>query len=278
MAFIPPNTSLQDLLERGVHFGHKSARWNPKMAPYIYKEHHGIHIIDLPKALSLMTVAMEALYNFVKEGSRVLFVGTKLQVRLAIKEAATRCGQYYINHRWLGGTLTNWRTISASIKKLRDLEEKIASPEFDSYTKKEQLRFNRELEKYELSLGGIKDMGGLPDVLFVIDTNKEMIAIKEARQLKIPIIAIIDTNSDPTGIDYPIPGNDDALRAIDFYCDMAARVVVAGLQEELAKKETPHKKSFNKFNKFIKFDKLDNSDNLSTEVPINVDPVIQVTI
>jgi small subunit ribosomal protein S2 len=236
MHFKQPDVTLQDLLERGVHFGHKSARWNPKMAPYIYKEHHGVHIIDLPQTLTCLARALEALYKTVLEGGRILFVGTKLPARDLIKEAALRCGQYYVNHRWLGGTLTNWHTISASLKKLREVESIIESPEFAAYTKKEQLGFRRSLDKFEQSLGGIKTMGGLPDMLFVLDTHKETIAVTEAKQLKIPIIAVIDTNSDPTGIDYPIPGNDDALRSIEFYCDIMARTVISGLQEELSQK------------------------------------------
>ncbi len=236
MSFVMPPVSLQDLLERGVHFGHKKARWNPKMAPYIYKDHYGVHIIDLPKTTTLLEKALRELYTCIKDGGRVLFVGTKLQARKAIKEAALRCGQYYVDHRWLGGTLTNWRTISASLKKLRDVEEKIASPEFSAYTKKEQLNFRRALDKYEQNLGGIRDMGGVPDLLFVIDINKEIIAVKEARHLGIPIIAVVDTNTDPTLVDFPIPGNDDALRAIEFYCDIAARTVILGLQEEFSQK------------------------------------------
>lgn len=235
MSFVLPTFSLKDLLERGVHFGHKRARWNPKMAPYIYKEHHGVHIIDLPKTITMMQQALNALYGCVKEGGRILFVGTKLQARSALQEAAQRCGQYYVNYRWLGGTLTNWKTVSESLKKLRDVEEKIDSPDFLSYTKKEQLDFNRSLEKYKKSLGGIRDMGGLPDMLFVIDINKEMVAVKEARHLNIPIVAIVDTNTDPSLVDYPIPGNDDALRAIEFYCDVMAKTVISGLQEEWAK-------------------------------------------
>lgn len=232
MSLTLPTFSVQDLLERGVHFGHKRARWNPKMAPYIFKEHHGVHIIDLPQTIERMQQAFQVLFDCVKEGGRILFVGTKVQARAAIKEAALRCGQYYVNHRWLGGTLTNWRTVSESLKKLREIEDKISSDEFSAYTKKEQLDFHRRLEKYKLALGGIRDMGGLPDMLFVLDINKEMVAVREARHLGIPIIAVVDTNTDPSLVTYPIPGNDDALRAIEYYCDGVARTIIAGLQAE----------------------------------------------
>lgn len=235
MSFVLPPVSLKDLLERGVHFGHKRARWNPKMAPYIYKEHYGVHIFDLPQTIQLLEVALREIYACVKEGGRLLMVGTKLQARQALREAATRCGQYYVDHRWLGGTLTNWRTVSASLKKLREVEERVESPEFEAYTKKEQLGFRRSLGKYEQSLGGIRDMGGIPDILFVIDINKEIIAVREANQLGIPIAAVVDTNTDPTLVTYPIPGNDDGLRAIEFYCDIVAKTVLLGLREELAK-------------------------------------------
>lgn len=236
MSFTVPTISLKELLDRGVHFGHKKARWNPKMAPYIYKEHHGVHIIDLPQTVMLLNKAMAVLHDNVKKGGRILFVGTKLQARKAIKESAIRCGQYYVDHRWLGGTLTNWKTISASLKHFREVEERVNSPEFSSYTKKEQLGFHRELGKCELALGGIRNMGGLPDMIFLIDANKESIVIKEARKLNIPTIAIMDTNTDPNLVTYPIPGNDDALRAIEFYCDVVAKTVLAGLQEEFDQK------------------------------------------
>lgn len=239
MTFSLPSISLKNLLECGVHFGHRSSRWNPKMSQYIYKKHHGVHIIDLPQTIALLNRALEAVYDTISKGGRVLFVGTKLQARKAIREAALRCGQYYVDHRWLGGTLTNWKTVSASLKKLRDLEEKVASPEFASYTKKEQLGFRRMLDKYEQSLGGIKNMGGLPDMLFVIDTNKEAIAVREAQQMEIPVMAIVDTNSTPDNIDYLVPGNDDALKAIEFYCDIVARTVISGIEEELSKGAKP---------------------------------------
>jgi small subunit ribosomal protein S2 len=236
MSFTVPAISLDDLLQRGVHFGHKRARWNPKMAPYIYKEHHGVHIIDLPQTVMLLNKAMIALHQCVKNGGRILFVGTKLQARKSIKESAIRCGQYYVDHRWLGGTLTNWKTISASLKHFREVEDRVNAPDFASYTKKEQLGFHRQLGKCELALGGIRNMGGLPDMIFLIDANKESIVVKEARKLKIPTIAIVDTNTDPNLVDYPIPGNDDALRAIEFYCDVVCKTVLSGLQEEFDQK------------------------------------------
>jgi len=241
MALNARELTLEELLYCGVHFGHKSARWNPKMKPYIHKVHHGVHIIDLRQTLLMLHKAMAALQHCVRTGGRVLFVGTKLQARAAIKEAATRCGQYYVNHRWLGGTLTNWKTISASLKHFRDTEEKVLSPDFASYTKKEQLVCRRSLEGYEANLGGIRNMGGLPDMLFVIDANKESIAVQEARKLGIPIIAIVDTNTDPTLIDYPIPGNDYASRAIQLYTTVVVEAVLSGLQEEFAKDQTPEK-------------------------------------
>jgi len=225
--------TVRQLLEAGVHFGHKTRRWNPKMARYIYGAHNGVHIIDLPKSMVCIDRAMSTLKEIVKEGGRVLFVGTKIQAREAIKEAAQRSGQYYVNHRWLGGTLTNWKTVSQSIHQLVLLREQTESPNFAEYTKKEQLRFHRQLQRLELNLGGIKDMGGLPDVLFVIDTNKEFIAVQEANRLKIPVIAVIDTNSKPDAIDYPIPGNDDAIKAVHLYCDLAAKAIIEGLQAEM---------------------------------------------
>lgn len=227
------SVSLRELLEAGAHFGHRTYRRNPKMIPHIFKVHEGVHIIDLPQTVSSMRVAMEALYEIVKNGGRVLFVGTKPQARDAIKGAAERSGQYYVNFRWLGGTLTNWKTVSQSIQRLTGLKKKMESPEFNGYTKKEKLGFQRELERLERMLGGIKDMGGLPDVLFVIDTVREAVAVAEAKRLGIPVIAIIDTNSDPKDATYPIFGNDDALRAIQLYCDFAAKAVIEGIQEEL---------------------------------------------
>lgn len=228
-----PTFTLRQLLESGAHFGHRTRRWNPKMKPYIYGERGGIHIMNLQDTAPLLYRALNAVKDVVSNGGRVLFVGTKRQASEKIKEAAQRCGQYYINHRWLGGTLTNWKTVSNSIKRLKELQAKIDSGEIKAFTKKEQLSFSREYDKLELSLGGIKDMGGVPDILFVIDTNKEAIAILEARKLGIPVVAIADSNSDPDGIDYIVPGNDDASRAIDLYCALVSGAVIGGLQVEM---------------------------------------------
>ena len=223
-----PAYNMRQLLEAGVHFGHQSHRWNPKMQPYIFGARNNIHILDLAQTVPLLHQALLQVSEVVAKGGRVLFVGTKRQASDAISEAAKRSAQYYINHRWLGGTLTNWKTISQSIRRLRQLDELLAS-ETSGRTKKELLNIQRERDKLNQALGGIKDMGGLPDLLFVIDTNKEDIAIKEAQKLKIPIVAIIDSNCDPDGIDHPIPGNDDAGRAITLYCDLVARAAIDGI-------------------------------------------------
>ncbi len=225
-----PEYSMRQLLEAGVHFGHQSHRWNPKMRDYIFGVRNRIHIIDLSKTVPLLHQALLAVRNTVAGGGRVLFVGTKRQAAQPVAEAAQRCAQYFINHRWLGGTLTNWKTILHSIKRLRSLEEILAG-EVSGYTKKEQLQLTRERDKLELSLGGIKEMGGVPDMLFVIDTNKESIAIQEANKLGIPVVAVVDTNCDPDGITFPIPGNDDAARSISLYCDLVARAVIDGISE-----------------------------------------------
>ena len=227
-----PSFSMRQLLEAGVHFGHQTQRWNPKMGPYLFGVRNRVHVIDLEQTVPLLYRALEVMRDTVAAGGRVLFVGTKRQASEPIKEAAKRCGQYYVNHRWLGGTLTNWNTISVSIKRLRELDAQIEE-ETMGLTKKELLRLTRERDKLERALGGIKDMGGIPDVLFVIDTNREAIAVKEARMLGIPVVAILDSNSDPDGIVHPIPGNDDALRAINLYCELAARSVLDGIQEEM---------------------------------------------
>jgi small subunit ribosomal protein S2 len=223
-----PQFNMRQLLEAGVHFGHQAHRWNPKMAPFIYGARNNIHIVDLAQTVPLLHQALVQVSEVVAKGGRVLFVGTKRQASDGIAEAAKRSAQYYINHRWLGGTLTNWKTISQSIRRLRQLDEILAG-ESHGRTKKELLNIQRERDKLNQSLGGIKDMGGLPNLLFVIDTNKEDIAIKEAQKLKIPIVAIIDTNCDPDGIDYPVPGNDDAGRAITLYCDLIARAAIDGI-------------------------------------------------
>ena len=223
-----PAFTMRQLLEAGVHFGHQAHRWNPKMSSYIFGTRNNIHIVDLTQTTPLLHQALVKISDTVAGGGRVLFVGTKRQASDAIAEAARRSAQYFINHRWLGGTLTNWKTISLSIRRLRQLEE-ILEGEGQGRTKKELLNLTREREKLNKSLGGIKDMGGTPDLLFVIDTNKESIAVAEAKKLGIPIVAVVDTNCDPDGIDYPIPGNDDAGRAITLYCDLIARAAIDGI-------------------------------------------------
>jgi len=227
-----PEFSMRQLLEAGVHFGHNTRRWNPKMEQYIFGVRNGIHIIDLQQTAPMLHRAMTAIRDTVKGGGRVLFVGTKRQAATQISEAASRCGQYYVNHRWLGGMMTNWQTISNSIKRLRTLDDQLAG-ETEGLTKKETLGLTRERDKLDRALGGIKEMGGLPDILFVIDTNKESIAIAEAKKLGIPVIGVIDSNSSPEGIDFPIPGNDDAIRAISLYCDLIVGCVFDGLQAEI---------------------------------------------
>ncbi len=223
-----PAFNMRQLLEAGVHFGHQSHRWNPKMAPFIYGARNNIHIIDLTQTTPLLHQALVKISDTVAGGGRVLMVATKRQASDGIKDAAKRSAQYFINHRWLGGTLTNWKTISQSIRRLRQLDDILADPQ--GRTKKEVLNIQRERDKLDQALGGIKDMGGVPDLLFVIDTNKEKIAIEEARKLNIPIIAVVDTNCDPDGIDFPVPGNDDAGRAITLYCDLIARASLDGLE------------------------------------------------
>jgi small subunit ribosomal protein S2 len=227
-----PDFSMRQLLEAGVHFGHQSHRWNPKMADFIFGARNNIHIIDLAQTVPLLHRALQAVSDTVAKGGRILFVGTKRQAQDGVAEAAKRSAQYFVNSRWLGGTLTNWKTVSGSIKRLRQLEEMLGSGEGAQgaqYTKKERLTLQRERDKLDRSLGGIKDMGGLPDMIFVIDTNKEDIAISEARRLNIPVAAIVDTNSDPKGITFVVPGNDDAGRAITLYCDLVARAAIDGI-------------------------------------------------
>ncbi|SET84331.1 30S ribosomal protein S2 [Oceanicella actignis] len=227
-----PEFTLRQLLEAGVHFGHQTHRWNPRMAPYIYGARNGIHIIDLTQTVPMLDAALQAVRDTVAKGGRVLFVGTKRQAAPLVAEAAERCAQYYMNHRWLGGTLTNWKTVSNSINRLRELDEKLDNGA-EGFTKKERLQMERERNKLQASLGGIREMGGLPDMLFVIDTNKEALAVAEARKLGIPVVAILDTNSDPVGIDYPVPGNDDASRAIALYCDLVARAALDGMAAQM---------------------------------------------
>jgi small subunit ribosomal protein S2 len=226
-----PDFSMRQLLEAGAHFGHRQQRWNPKMASYIYGSRNDIHILDLTQTVPLLHQALVALREVAAGGGRILFVGTKRQASEPIASAAKRCAQYYVNHRWLGGTLTNWQTVSNSIKRMRNIEETLSSAQSSGLKKKELLGMLRERDKLDRSLGGIKEMGGLPNMLFVIDTNKESIAISEARKLGIPVTAILDSNSDPDGIAYPIPGNDDAARALALYCDLAARAIIDGLSE-----------------------------------------------
>jgi len=224
-----PEYSMRQLLEAGAHFGHQTHRWNPKMDRYIFGSRSNIHIIDLSQSIPLLHQALVKVREVAAAGGRVLFVGTKRQASDPVAAAAKRCAQYYVNHRWLGGTLTNWRNISGSIARLRELEGILDGGDGGGRTKKELLTLNRERDKLELSLGGIKNMGGIPDIMFVIDTNKEAIAILEARKLNIPVIAILDTNCDPDGITYPIPGNDDAARAIQLYVDLIADSVLDGM-------------------------------------------------
>ncbi|MES2215192.1 MAG: 30S ribosomal protein S2 [Pseudomonadota bacterium] len=230
-----PKINISDLLDAGIHFGHKAARWNPKMAPYIYGVRDDVHIIDLQHTSVLMQVAMKKIYEVVKNNGRVLFVGTKIQATDIISEYAAKCGQFYVNHRWLGGTLTNWGTVSKSIKTLEELEKILADEETAaSHTKKEILETSRKRDKLLRAFAGIRNMGGKPDLLVIIDTNKEHLAVQEALKLNIPIIAVVDTNSDPDDITYPVPGNDDAIRSIRFYADYFARAALVGIEESLA--------------------------------------------
>ena len=226
-----PDFSMRQLLEAGVHFGHQTHRWNPKMAPYIYGARNNIHVIDLSQTVPMLHQALKQVSDTVAKGGRVLFVGTKRQASDIVADAAQRSAQYYVNSRWLGGMLTNWKTISNSIQRLRKLDELLAG-EAQGLTKKERLNLDREREKLNRALGGIKDMGSTPDLMFVIDTNKEAIAIQEARRLGIPVVAIVDSNSDPDGIDFPVPGNDDAQRAIALYCDLVAKAAIEGIARQ----------------------------------------------
>ncbi|MDA7545999.1 30S ribosomal protein S2 [Alphaproteobacteria bacterium] len=228
-----PTFTMRQLLEAGVHFGHHTRRWNPKMEPYIFGKRNNIHILNLEKTVPMLYEALEAISSIAKNGGKFLFVGTKRSASELIAQAAINCGQYYVNHRWLGGMLTNWETVSKSIQKLKSLEERIDSGEINNLTKKERLNIERQKEKLDLTLGGIKNMNGIPDAIFIIDTNKEAIAVLEANNLNIPVIAVCDSNSNPSGVDFPIPGNDDALRAISLYCDLVAASVLKGLESNL---------------------------------------------
>lgn len=224
-----PTYTMRQLLEAGVHFGHRTYRWNPKMSQYIYGTRNGIHILDLQQTVPLLHRALKAISEVISGGGKALFVGTKRQAAEPVANAAVSCGQYFVQHRWLGGMMTNWNTMSVSISRLKELDA-MSEEETQGLTKKERLQLDRERGKLERALGGIKNMPSLPDILFIIDTNKEEIAIKEAQKLGIPVVAIVDSNSDPEGIDYPIPGNDDASRAVTLYCDLVARAVMDGAE------------------------------------------------
>ncbi len=228
-----PEFTMRQLLEAGVHFGHQTRRWNPKMSPYIFGVRNGVHILDLQQTVPMFHQALSALRDTAAGGGRVLFVGTKRQASEPVADAARRSGQYFVNHRWLGGMMTNWKAVSGSIKTLISLEEQLGDENL-GLTKKEVLQLTRRRDKLDRALGGIKDMGGVPDILVVIDTNKEDIAVMEARKLGIPVVAVVDSNCDPELITYPIPGNDDAIRAVNFYCDLFSRAVIDGLQQEMA--------------------------------------------
>ena len=232
-----PTFTIRQLLESGVHFGHHTRRWNPKMTPYIFGVRNNIHIINLEETVPLLSQALAAVREIAASGGRILFVGTKKSCSEIIAEAAKSCGQYYVNHRWLGGMMTNFSTVSNSIKRLKELDSKLSSEEINALSKKEVLKMTRDRDKLNNSLGGIKDMGGLPDMLFVLDTIKDSIAINEAKTLNIPVVAVLDSNSNPDGIDYPIPGNDDALRAVTLYCNLVSESVIDGLQAEMLKQE-----------------------------------------
>lgn len=227
-----PDFSMRELIDAGVHFGHKTKRWNPRMSPFIYGERNGVHIIDLQKTSPLLHHALKAIQDVSAKNGRILFVGTKRQASDVIAEAARRCGQYYVNQRWLGGMLTNWKTIQNSIRQMKKIEETLKH-ENSGFTKKELLSLERQYEKLERSLGGIRDMAGTPDMLFIVDVIREDLAVKEAQKLGIPIVGIIDTNASTDGIDYPIPGNDDATRAITLYCKLMSDAALDGIQQSV---------------------------------------------
>ncbi len=229
-----PTFTMRQLIEAGVHYGHHTRRWNPKMERYIYGARDGVHILDLTQTVPALNRALEAIRDVAAEGGKILFVGTKNQASPIVMEAASRCGAFYVNHRWLGGMLTNWKTVSGSIKKLKEIDAKAEKGELEGLTKKERLNLSRVRDKLFASLGGIQNMNGRPDIVFVIDTLKEQLAIKEANRLNIPVVAVCDSNSDPDNIDYVIPGNDDAIRAIQLYCDLVSGAVLDGIQAELA--------------------------------------------
>ena len=227
-----PSYNIRQLLEAGVHFGHQTHRWNPLMDEYIYGSKNGIHILDLTQTVIMLDAALSEIHKLVAKGGSILFVGTKRQAQQPIAEAAAKCAQYYINYRWLGGTLTNWKTVSNSISRLKDLEA-FDEDQLALFTKKERLNIEKEHQKLNLSLGGIKDMKSIPDMLFAVDTNKESIAIKEAKKIGIPVVAILDSNSSTDGVDFPIPGNDDASRAITLYCDLVSKTILDAMESQL---------------------------------------------
>ncbi len=229
-----PTFTLRQLVEAGAHFGHHARRWNPQMAPYIYGKKDNVHIINLQKTYPMLYTALNAAREVAANGGKILFVATKKQAQDIVKENAERCGQYYVNHRWLGGMLTNWKTVHKSINRLVKLNEMFANNETEGYTKKELLNLKKEQEKLALSLNGIMNMGGQPDMLFVIDTPRESLAVKEAKKLGIPVIGVVDTNANPNEIDYPVPGNDDAIRAISLYCELVSSAILDGMQAEIA--------------------------------------------
>ena len=273
-----PDYSMSELLEAGAHFGHQKHRWNPKMEPFIFGVRNNIHILDLSQTIPLLHKALTAVRDVTKSGGRILFVGTKRQGQEIIANAANDCAQYYMNHRWYGGTLTNWKTISNTIKRLRTIEDVLDNDDLSGLTKKELLKLNREKEKLDTSIGGIKDMGGLPDLIFVLDTVKEQIAIQEATKLNIPIAAIIDSNSNPDGITYPIPGNDDSTKAISLFCDLISKAALDGIaqsqnetsvQTETSQKVVKKKASKTKNSKVKEANNDDKSDN--AEISLNSD-------
>ena len=227
-----PEFSMRQLLEAGVHYGHQTARWNPKMGQYIYGDRNGIHILDLTQTVPMLEQALKVVRDTVAKGGRILFVGTKRQAQKPVAEAAERCAQFYMNHRWLGGTLTNWKTVSQSIQRLKQIDELLAAGG-EGLTKKERLMMERDQGKLQASLGGIREMGGTPDLIFVVDVGKEDLAILEAQKLGIPVVGIVDTNNSPKGVDYVIPGNDDAARAIQLYCELIARAALDGMSAQM---------------------------------------------
>lgn len=231
-----PTFTLRQMVEAGVHFGHHARRWNPQMAPFIYGKKDNIHIIDLQKTYPMLWAALNEVREVVANGGKVLFVATKRQAQDIVKDSAIRCGQYYVNYRWLGGMLTNWKTVYKSITRLNKLNEMEEKNAYEGYTKKEILNLKKEREKLAVVLDGIKEMGGQPDLLFVIDTPKEALAIKEAKKLNIPVVGIVDTNANPNEVDFPVPGNDDAIRAIQFYCELVSGAILDGMQAEIAAK------------------------------------------